>query len=78
MATKPRLSFRRLAKDGAERVLVNIVGRSKKLSIDVLEKALDEELKKAEATFLRVLELEIEFWNMNHGGDLNELVSLKT
>jgi thiaminase len=38
------------------------------LPIDILEKALDVELKNAEVTFLRVLELEIEFWNMSHGG----------
>ena len=59
MATKPRLCYGRLAKDGAVRILVNIVR--------VLEKVSDEELKKAEATFLRVHELEIEFWNMSHG-----------
>ncbi|KAF9677226.1 hypothetical protein SADUNF_Sadunf08G0085900 [Salix dunnii] len=35
-----------------------------------LEKASDEELIKAEVTFLRVLELEIEFWNMSRGGGL--------
>ncbi|CAK7326369.1 unnamed protein product [Dovyalis caffra] len=39
-----------------------------KIANRCLEKASDEELKKAEVTFLRVLELEIEFWNMSHGG----------
>ncbi|KAG6765744.1 hypothetical protein POTOM_029801 [Populus tomentosa] len=40
----------------------------KKIANRCLEKAPDEELKKAEVTFLRVLELEIEFWDMSHGG----------
>lgn len=40
----------------------------KKIVNRCLEKAPDEELKKAEVTFLHVLELEIEFWDMSHGG----------
>lgn len=40
----------------------------KKIANRCLEKVPDEELKKAEVTFLRVLELEIEFWDMSHGG----------
>nr|KYP57892.1 Seed maturation protein PM36 [Cajanus cajan] len=32
-----------------------------------LQKASDEELKKAEVTFLSVLENEVEFWNMSRG-----------
>lgn len=33
-----------------------------------LEKASSDVLTEAEVTFLRVLEHEIEFWNMSHGG----------
>lgn len=32
-----------------------------------LMKATDSELRKIEVTFLRVLEHEVEFWNMSHG-----------
>jgi len=32
-----------------------------------LQKASDEELKKAEAMFLNVLEYEVDFWNMSRG-----------
>ncbi|XP_014507970.1 probable bifunctional TENA-E protein isoform X2 [Vigna radiata var. radiata] len=40
--------------------LQNIVNRR-------LQKASDEELKKAEHTFLNVLEYEVDFWNMSRG-----------
>lgn len=33
-----------------------------------LKKASEDELKKAEVTLLRVLEHEVEFWNMSRGG----------
>lgn len=40
----------------------------KKIANRCLGKASNEVLAKAEATFLLVLEHEIEFWNMSHGG----------
>lgn len=33
----------------------------------LLLKASDDEVRKAEVTFLRVLEYEVEFWNMSRG-----------
>ncbi|XP_065863793.1 probable bifunctional TENA-E protein [Euphorbia lathyris] len=39
-----------------------------KIANRCLAKASDDVLAKAEITFLRVLEHEVEFWNMSHGG----------
>ncbi|KAE8717679.1 putative bifunctional TENA-E protein [Hibiscus syriacus] len=40
----------------------------RKIADRQLENASDDAITKAEATFLQVLEYEVEFWNMNHGG----------
>ncbi|KAE8667953.1 Bifunctional TENA-E protein [Hibiscus syriacus] len=40
----------------------------RKIADRQLENASDDAITKAEATFLQVLEYEVEFWNMSHGG----------
>ena len=41
-----------------------------------LEKAPDEVVSKAEVVFLRVLEHEVDFWNMNQGKTLVPLIKM--
>ncbi|XP_022741798.1 probable bifunctional TENA-E protein [Durio zibethinus] len=40
----------------------------RKIADRQLEKASDDVITNAEATFLRILEHEVDFWNMSHGG----------
>ncbi|KAK8478239.1 hypothetical protein V6N11_080198 [Hibiscus sabdariffa] len=40
----------------------------RKIADRQLEKASDDAISKAEAMFLQVLEYEVDFWNMSHGG----------
>lgn len=40
----------------------------RKIADRQLEKASDDVITKAEVTFLRVLEHEVDFWNISHGG----------
>lgn len=41
--------------------------RLEKVSDDLLKEGYDDLLKQAEAVFLRVLEYEVDFWNMSRG-----------
>lgn len=51
--------------------LRNIVNRRlERASDDQLKEGLDDVLKKAEVVFLRVLEYEVDFWNMSRGDSL--------